>query len=96
MLKDERPDEADLLAERERLLAALPAALWEYRVTDSGPVDIHYPLELPPEKVKSVNLDKQPILTGRLRGIRGQYLVFDEGIVINIRRYSGYVIQLTA
>lgn len=96
MLKDERPEEADLLSERERLLSALPPGLATYAVTDSGPVDIHYPLAVAPEKVRSVNLDKQPILTGLLRGIRGQYLIFEGGNVINIRRYSGYVIQLTA
>lgn len=96
MLKDERLEGADLLAERERLLSALPRELAEYGVTDSGPVSIRYPLEVAPERVTSVNLDKQPILTGRLSGIRGQYLVLDEGIVINIRRQSGYLIQLTA
>ncbi|MFP4302799.1 MAG: DUF2797 domain-containing protein, partial [Spirochaetaceae bacterium] len=96
MLKDERPESVDLLAERKRLLEALSGELAAYGVTDSGPVEINYPLEVAPEKVKSVNLDKQPVLTGRLSGIRGQYLVLDEGTVINIRRYSGYVIQLTA
>jgi hypothetical protein len=96
MLKDERPEGVDLLAERDRLLTELPKELAAYAVSDSAPVAMHYPLEIAPEKVKSVNLDKQPILTGSLSGIRGQYLVFDEGIVINIRRYSGYVIQLSA
>lgn len=95
MLKDERPEsEPDLFAERERLLAALPGELSEYAVTDSAPVDIHYPLATPPEKVKSVNLDKQPVLSAILTGIRGQYLVFEGGTVINIRRFSGYVVQL--
>lgn len=96
MLKDERLEAADLLAERERLLSTLPGELAEYGVRDSGPLAIDYPLEVAPEKVRSVNLDKQPILTGRLSGIRGQYLVLDEGVVINIRRFSGYIVQLSA
>ena len=97
MLKDEPPEEeADLRAERERFLAALPAPLAEYAVRDSEPVAIHYPLRDAPLRVKSINLDKQPLLSAILAGIRGQYLVFEGGTVINIRRYSGYVVQLSA
>ncbi|MGL4476575.1 MAG: DUF2797 domain-containing protein, partial [Shewanella sp.] len=40
-------------------------------------------------KVKSFNADKQPLISGVLMGIKGQYLLFDTG-VINIRKYTGY------
>ncbi|MFW6329076.1 MAG: DUF2797 domain-containing protein, partial [Alkalispirochaetaceae bacterium] len=94
MLKDERLEEADLAAERERLLDALPEHLRQYAFCDSEVQEIHYPVATPPEKVRSVNLDKEPITTGELAGIRGQYLIFRDQRVINIRRYSGYVIEL--
>ena len=54
-----------------------------------------YPVEQYPEKVKSHNLDKTPIIRGVLQGIKGQYLILDTG-VINIRKYSGYQLKLRA
>jgi hypothetical protein len=48
-----------------------------------------------PEKVKSLNLDKQPIVEGVLQGIKGQYLILDTG-VINIRKFTAYNVQFSA
>lgn len=55
---------------------------------------IEYPVMRYPEKVTSFNFDKSPVVEGTLMGIKGQYLIFDTG-VINIRRFSGYEIQLS-
>lgn len=96
MLKDERLEGADLTAERERFIEALPSHLKEYALTDAEVLEISYPVTEPPAKVKSVNLDKEPILTDVLAGVRGQYLIFSDQRVINIRRYSGYIIELLA
>jgi len=52
-----------------------------------------YPVERYPVKVKSFNLDKDPLVTGVLEGIKGQYLLLDGG-VINLRKFSGYRIEL--
>ncbi|MCK5648287.1 MAG: DUF2797 domain-containing protein, partial [Gammaproteobacteria bacterium] len=54
--------------------------------------EILYPVDVYPEKVKSFNLDKQPLVEGTLMGIKGQYLILDTG-VINIRKFSGYHID---
>jgi hypothetical protein len=56
---------------------------------DVEPTDIRYPVEAYPAKVVSFNLDKNPIVEGTLLGIKGQYLIFDTG-VINIRKYTAY------
>jgi hypothetical protein len=47
-----------------------------------------------PKKVTSLNLDKTPNYTGVLKGIKGQYLLFEDGTVFNVRTYEGYVVQL--
>jgi len=60
---------------------------------DEAVVDIRYPVEQYPEKVKSHNLDKTPSIEGVLLGIKGQYLIMDTG-VINIRKYSGYKLDV--
>lgn len=58
------------------------------------PVLISYPVETYPEKVTSFNFDKQPEIESNLVGIKGQYLIFEDG-VINLRRFSGYEIKLS-
>lgn len=56
---------------------------------DAEPLDITYPIEAYPAKITSFNLDKDPLAEGTLLGIKGQYLMFDTG-VINIRKYTAY------
>lgn len=56
---------------------------------DVEPIEIRYPVEAYPTKIVSFNLDKNPIAEGTLLGIKGQYLIFDTG-VINIRKYTAY------
>lgn len=53
------------------------------------PIEIVYPVERYPSKITSFNLDKNPIVEGTLLGIKGQYLLFDTG-VINLRKYTAY------
>jgi len=62
---------------------------------DELPREFVYPVEQYPEKIKSHNLDKTPIIRGKLFGIKGQYLILDTG-VINIRKYSGYELKIRA
>ncbi|MFH2052927.1 MAG: DUF2797 domain-containing protein [bacterium] len=57
----------------------------EYRFT--------YPVLTWPDKVTSFNLDKDPVAGGILQGIKGQYLMFDAG-VINLRKYTGYKVEV--
>lgn len=60
---------------------------------DLQPIVFHYPVNEYPMKVKSVNFEKTPDVTGTLLGIKGQYLILDTG-VLNVRKFSGY--ELTA
>ena len=55
--------------------------------------ELTYPVIAYPPKAKSFNAAKQPLLSGVLQGIRGQYLLFDE-VAINIRKYQGYEVNL--
>ncbi|MGE8061112.1 DUF2797 domain-containing protein [Pseudomonas sp. NPDC089547] len=56
---------------------------------DAEVVHMRYPVEAYPTKIVSFNLDKNPVVEGTLLGIKGQYLIFDTG-VINIRKYTAY------
>ena len=53
-------------------------------------VEITYPVIQHPEKIKSINLDKEFGFSGVLLGIKGQYLLLDQDRVINVRKYAGY------
>lgn len=61
---------------------------------DAEAVDIRYPVLEYPAKVASFNLDKTPEIEGTLLGIKGQYLIFDSG-VINLRKYTSYRVAVT-
>lgn len=58
------------------------------------PVEIQYPVTQYLEKISSFNFDKDPVVEGTLLGIKGQYLIFDNG-VINMRKFTGYDISLS-
>jgi len=101
MLKGQAQN-VDLIAKRDELLsvceqeiAALKPRLGEEAIEflHEEIVAIEFPVETYPEKVKSFNFDKTPEVSGILRGIKGQYLLLDSG-VINLRKFSGYEVEL--
>ena len=62
-------------------------------VGDAEVVEIRYPVEAYPTKVASHDLEKTPVVEGILRGIKGQYLILDTG-VINLRKYTAYQVAV--
>nr|WP_290831123.1 DUF2797 domain-containing protein [Halomonas sp.] len=96
-------EKIDLIAERDRLLSVLADGLNQLRDTHGSDAirtleepaqHFHYPVSVFPNKVVSHNFDKQALVEGVLLGIKGQYLMFDNG-VINLRKFTGYEIQLS-
>lgn len=82
-----------LLEQAESSLSQLDESIaWEV-LDDDIVVDINYPVTSYPEKIQSLNLDKEPKIEGVLQGIKGQYLILDCG-VMNIRKYAGYHLSL--
>ncbi|QSX34947.1 DUF2797 domain-containing protein [Shewanella avicenniae] len=55
---------------------------------------IQYPVSEFPTKIKSHNFDKAADVSGTLLGIKGQYLMFDTG-VINIRKFTSYEVSVS-
>jgi len=48
-----------------------------------------------PKSITSLSLEKTPIFTGVLMGIKGQYLLFADGTVFNVRSAEGQKVKLT-
>lgn len=104
MLKNQI-ESLDLAAKRDELMALCGVELAEISqrfgqqaielLPGEQPVNIHFPVDTYPLKIKSFNLDKTPEVSGILHGIKGQYLLLDTG-VINIRKFSGYEAEFTA
>jgi len=96
--------ELDMVAERDRLLAECQEEITELEqrfgffaisvLNGIDPVSIEYPVQEYPSKINSFNFDKEPLVEGQLLGIKGQYLIFDGG-VINLRRYGGYEVAVS-
>ena len=96
MLKNEMDHSADLVTEKIRISELMPPEFKEYFLPDDNEIlTFEYPVLGYPEKIKSINLDKEPSFQGRLIGIRGQYLIMSDNRVINLRKYSGYQIRLS-
>ena len=95
MLKNVRAEE-DLLQRKDEIAALLPEAFYDYISDNDEITTIEYPVLAYPEKVKSINLDKTPEVSGKLMGIKGQYLMFEGGAVINIRKHTSYLVELSA
>jgi Protein of unknown function (DUF2797) len=88
-------EQTDLIAERLKVENLIPTEVQEYFYSQKNDLyEMHYPILEYPTKVNSLSLDKTPSFKGKLTGIKGQYLLFENGIVFNIRSSEGYVVQI--
>jgi len=94
MLMGKEPTEINLVEEKERIALLLPERLKAYVSKDLFVHKFLYPVVRYPEKIKSLNFDKEPEVKGVLSGIKGQYLLFEDNSVINMRKFGGYLISL--
>ncbi len=86
----------NLMEEIPNIEALLPSEVQAYfDVAYCKIYTINYPVSEYPQKISSINLDKTPEFTGVLKGIKGQYLMFEGGKVINIRNNEGYKVEIT-
>lgn len=94
MLKNEIQDE-DLVAWRGKLKEFIPAEAKEYFIENNQETHMEFPVLQYPQKPKSVNLEKTPEFSGILKGIKGQYLLFEDETVFNVRGNEGYVVGIS-
>jgi hypothetical protein len=88
--------EDDLYEAKQKLIDSLPDEVRDYFDSSQGELlELKYPVLQYPTKVQAYNPDKAPSYRGRLIGIKGQYLIFEDGTVFNIRTYEGYVIRIS-
>lgn len=81
-----------ITAQIDALKQTVPGAIISLDASDKV-FNIQYPWQGTLNKISSFNFDKHPEVSGTLLGIKGQYLIFDTG-VLNVRKYSGYHVHL--
>ncbi len=85
----------DLIAERMKLEKIIPIEVQQFYHSQKNDLyEMHYPVIQYPKKINSLNLDKFPNFKGKLIGIKGQYLIFEDGTVFNVRNYEGFVVKI--
>jgi hypothetical protein len=95
MLKNEMLTETDILKEKNKIRGLIEPEYQKFLITgDEAIYEFQYPVLEYPKKINSLSLDKNPVIESVLTGIRGQYLIFNNTDVINIRNFSGYGISL--
>lgn len=93
MLKNDVVDES-LVDWRERLMTYIPDEAKAYVIANNSETHLAFPVDQYPEKPKSLNLIKSQEYEGKLVGIKGQYLLFEDQTVFNIRANEGLVVAI--
>lgn len=93
MLKNDLED-LDLTEWRNKLKPYIPEEALAYFIEDRTETNLEFPVLQYPKKVKSLNLRKTPSYEGVLKGIKGQYLLFEDQTVFNVRGSEGYYVGI--
>ncbi|KGL59824.1 MULTISPECIES: DUF2797 domain-containing protein [unclassified Polaribacter] len=93
MLKNDIEDE-NLVEWRDKLKVFIPEEAKEYFIENNSETHLSFPVLKYPEKPKSLNLIKTPTFKGKLVGIKGQYLIFEDETVFNVRSNEGLVVSI--
>ncbi|MBI3141308.1 MAG: DUF2797 domain-containing protein [Bacteroidetes bacterium] len=94
MLTDKTDNQPDPLEAKQAAYDVFPEEYEDLFSHDNKVFSFVYPVLQYPATVNSLSLDKQPVIDGKLLGIRGQYLMFDKARVLNLRNHSGYLVEL--
>ena len=93
MLKNNIED-VNLKSQSKALQKHLPEEVMPFVINNVEETHIEFPVLQYPEKLKTLNLDKTPAYEGVIKGIKGQYLIFEDETVFNVRSWEGYVVRL--
>lgn len=94
MLKNDIKDE-NLVEWRERLKPYIPEEAKDYFIESNSETSLEFPVHKYPEKPKSLNLKKEQSYSGKLVGVKGQYLIFEDDTVFNVRANEGLVVSIS-
>ena len=86
-------DFQDLKTLKRSLKTHVPDEVKKYFLEEDEIYHFSYPLLKIPEKPKSLPLKPNMNYQGTLKGIKGQYLIFEDGTVLNVRSNAGNTLR---
>ncbi len=87
-------DDEDLVLWRNNLKPYIPREVADFYISEKEETQLIFPVLKYPTRVNSLILSKTPVYEGRLKGIKGQYLIFEDNTVFNVRGSEGYYVGL--
>ena len=94
MLKHVERNPEELIDMKDECFELLSLGYEPFFSDDDLVLEINYPIENFPAKISSLKLDKTSEGEGVLAGIKGQYMIFEDGRVFNVRSHEGYRVDL--
>lgn len=85
---------ANIEEERHNLKQWLPEEVLPFFAEEEKKLILDFPVLEYPKKVKSLNLEKTPRFEGKVIGIKGQYIIFEDNTVFNVRNNEGFVVRI--
>ena len=88
-------DESDIIYDKKIAFEALGSDFEKYFKINSQLIKFNYQIQQPVESVKSVSLKKSNDIEGKLVGVKGQYLIFEDSSVFNVRSNEGFLVEIS-
>ena len=88
-------NELDIMSCKEDIKKHIPNEALEYYIQSNSETDINFPVKEYPIKPITQKLIKTQEIKGTLKGIKGQYLIFEENKVFNVRSHEGFVVEVS-
>ena len=83
-----------LLDAKDDALGALGMAYEPFFEEDDEVHSLQFPVHHYPDKVTSTKLEKVPVISGKLVGVKGQYWMWEDGRVWNVRAHAGSRVEI--
>ncbi len=93
MLKSKHVD-IDISTIKQELIDKLNPEYANYVSFNNKIETLTYPFDYSIDSFSTISLDTTKVVEGKLIGIKGQYLIFENGNVLNIRKHNGYLVAL--
>lgn len=93
MLSSE-PDPLNLKEIKKDMIEKIPNEYQKYIYADDSITNISFPILKYPDKIKSLKLEKNNLIEGKINGIKGQYIFLDNDRVFNIRSHEGFFVKI--
>lgn len=93
MLKNER-DSSNIKSSKDHAKNFIPSNLLHYFIDASNVLSIDFPVVEYPDNPKSIKLNKGSYFSGILKGVKGQYLIFEKNQVLNYRAHEGHIFKI--